>query len=189
MKYSKGLVTKLLVAQITLYIFLFFSFNNKTFFPPIILFALYLFWVLEDWQKAVWLTLVAVLPFGWAVRGLKAPVSLPFYFFTYTEKGIVMGGEMFFGLSLTAKFLILLFLFLAVTFRRKAKFRLKKRDFFLLGFLLLGLISIFTSQNPSLAATGFLGIFLAIGIYYLARYFLRDRLLFLLTINSLFTLV
>lgn len=96
---------------------------------------------------------------------------------------------MFFGLSLTAKFLILLFLFLAVAFRRKAKFRLKKRDFFLLVFLLLGLISIFTSQNPSLAATGFLGIFLAIGIYYLARYFLRDRLLFLLTINSLFTLV
>lgn len=189
MRQSNNLTIKIIIAQMVLYVLLFFSFNNKTFFPPIILFALYLFWLLEDWRQAAWLTLVAVFPFGWALRSLRAPVAFPFYFSTYTERGVVGGKEIFFGLSFTAKFMILVFLLLAVAFKRKIKISLERKDIFLFFSLFLGLISVSVSQNPILAATALFGIFLAIALYYLARYFLADRSLFLLTIYSLFTLV
>ena len=77
-----SLITRIIPAQLILYLTLFFSTNNKIFFLAIIIFALYLFWLLDDFKKALWLTLVAVIPFNWGLRNWNLQIPLPFDFFT-----------------------------------------------------------------------------------------------------------
>lgn len=159
---------KVLLAQITLYILLFSSFNNKTFFPPIILFAFYLFWLLEDLHQALWLTLIAVFPFSW--WGLR---------FFKTD---------FFYFSITAKFLISIFLFLSLALFKQNKITIKKKDYFIFAFLIFALISFLRSKYFSLGFLGFWEVFQTVLFYFLARFFTRDKKIKQLTFNSLFLL-
>jgi len=183
MKYPRDLIQKILVGQVVLYILLFFSFNNKTFFPPVIFFALYLFWLLEDWQKAAWLTLVAVLPFGWGLRNWRVDIPLPFNFLSPGQE------SPFLHFSLSAKFLISLFLLITLAFKKtKNKLYPKREDFFLIAFLILGFFSLLFSANTQLSFMRFAGIFQAVIIYFLARYFFVDKKTFTLTIHFLLVL-
>jgi len=171
---------KILLAQIILYGLLFFSFNNKVFFPSIGLFSLYLFYLLEDWKKAAWLILVAIFPFGWGVRTFKIEIPLPFYFLSPRETP-------FLHFSLTARFLISFFLLIVLAFqKKKEQLRLGKKDLLLFGFLILAGFSTLNSQNLAISMIGFLEIFQAAVVYYLALYFLKDKSLLRLTVCILF---
>lgn len=181
MKNFTHLKIKIVLAQIILYICLFFSFNNKTFFIPIFLFAFYLFWLLEDWRQAAWLTLVAILPFGWGLRDWRIEIPLPFNFLPFGKE------TPFFHFALSAKFLISIFLLFTLIFRDK-KISFRKGDFFLFLFFLLGLISLSLSGSFSLGLISYFNIFQAIILYFLARYFLVDKNLFKLTIYYLLIL-
>lgn len=182
---EEKVVKKILAGQIVLYVFLFFSFNNKTFFPPIVLFALYLFWLLEDWRQAAWLTLIAVLPFGWGLRSWKVDVPLPFNLLS-------LGSQPpFLHFSLSAKVLILVFLLITLIFKKikKDKFQLKRADLFLMTFLVLGVFSYLFSLNNPLALVSFVGIFQAAILYFLTKYFLVNKKIFVLTIYCLLVLL
>jgi O-antigen ligase len=164
---------KVIFAQATLYTFLFLSFNNKTFFLPILFFALYLYWLLEDWRQAAWLTLIAVFPFEW--WGLR-----------YFKTNI-------FSFPMSASFLISCFLFLSMalfslTPSENKKSPLEKRDYFILTFLILSLISFSKCEASSLGVIGFWGVFQPILFYFLTRFFTQNKRISQLTLNSLFLL-
>ena len=180
MKRLGDLASKIIIAQIALYFFLFLSPNNKIFFPSIILFGCYLFWILEDWQQAAWLTLVAILPFSWGVRSWEFSLSLPFHFFDLDKQ------VPFLYFSLSAKFLISVFLLITLTFVKKKPLLFKRRDLFLFSFLILIGISTLNSINTTVSIVGLLDIFQAVVLYYLAIYFLKKRKLIGLTLNVLF---
>lgn len=179
---KENISRKILIAQLVLYGLLFFSFNNKTFFPAVGLFSLYLFYLLEDWKKALWLTLVAIFPFGWGLRTFKVEIPLPFYFRSPRQ------DILFLHFSITARFLISFFLLSVLSFKKKKPLSFDKTDLLLMIFLLLGTVSLFNSSYLELSLIGFSFIPQAVLAYYVARYFLEDKKLLPLTIQTLFVL-
>ncbi len=176
------LAFKAIIGQLILYLILFFSFDNRTFFIPIILFWFYLFWLLEDWRQAAWLTLVAIFPFGWGLRNWQVEVPLSFNFLS-------LGREApFFHFALSAKFLISVFLSLTLIFRHQ-RISFRRQDFFLFLFLLLALISFAFSFNQSLGMINYFNILQGVIFYFLARYFLINKKNLSLTIYILLILI
>jgi O-antigen ligase len=173
---------KVFLAQVILYLVLFFSQNNRTFFIPIILYVGYLFWLLEDWRQAVWLTLVAVLPFGWELRSWRQNLPLSFNFLF---SGI---NPPFVSFSLTAKLIITFFLTLSLSFY-KDKLKIKKTEIPLLFFLFMGLISTLRSSNLIISLISFTGISVAVFLYFLSRYFGQLRKIWRLTLYSILAIV
>lgn len=184
MKHTNKTIHKIIIAQIVLYILLFFSFNNKTFFPSVILFSLYLFWLLEDWRQAAWITLVALLPFEWGLRDFRVNMPLPFNFLTPGRE------PPFLHFPISAKFLLTTFLLIAANFKKSNyKLRVKTEDFFLIAFLILSLFASFMSSNPQLAFISIARILQAIIIYYLAKFFAKKKNMLKLTLNLLLVLM
>jgi len=178
------LFLKIIIGQAFFYLLLFNSSGNKTFFPFVLLFAFFLFLILEDWREAAWLTLVAVLPFAWGLRVFKVNVPLPAYFFSYTLRPF---EKPFLYFPLSAKFLIILILLLTMPFNKKTK-KLKGKgpDLLLFLFLIFSAFSVMKSSHINLSLIRFAEIFQAVIFYYLALFFLKDKKMFLYTTGSLF---
>lgn len=175
---------KVILGQGVLYGLLFLSSSNRTFFPPVIGFAIYLFFLLKDWRGAVWLTLVAVLPFSWGLRDWRVEIPMPFGYLNLVQGKT--GLPPFVHFPLSASFLLSIFLLLTLVFHRKL--RLERRDVYLLLFLIFGLVSLAFSPNLGLGFISYLYIFLAVVIYYLGKHFLAEKKIFQLTIYCLLIL-
>ena len=180
---SKGREIKLVISQGILYCLLFFSIDNKTFFIPIGLFSVYLFWILEDWKQALWLTLVAVLPFNWGLRNWIMEIPMSFNFLP----GKIQQKFSYFSLS--AKFLIAFFLVLMSLPKNRKSLNLRKKDIFLILFFVLSLLSTILASNNDLALVGLLRLSQGLVIYYLSRFFLNDSKILRLSVYSLISLV
>ncbi len=178
-----SLITRIIPAQLILYLTLFFSTNNKIFFLAIIIFALYLFWLLDDFKKALWLTLVAVIPFNWGLRNWDLQIPLPFDFFTLNKE------ITFLHFSLSAKFLLSVFLaIILIPEIKKKNFSFKNYDFYLIAFFLIGLLALFFVEHIQAGIFGYLPVFQGFLLFFLAKYFLKEPKVLTLTLNIILVL-
>ncbi len=173
----------ILIAQTVLYTLLFLGFNNKTFFLPIVAYIAFLFWFLEDWQLAVWLTLVTVLPFSWPLRSWTFSFFLPPFFVTPAGS-----NEVYYNINLSADLILFVILLLATVFKSRLKLS-GTHDIWLVIFLLLSLLATSFSVNTGLAMTGFFWIFMAAGLYFLTKNYTHDRQQLMLLLQTLLVLI
>lgn len=176
---------KILLAQLFLYCFIYLSFNNKTFFPPILIYIFYLFYLLKDFKQALWLTLLAVLPLSWGLRHLSLEVPLPYSFTILIQRSFIL------YFPITAFFLILVFLFLILSFSkyRLRKIPIEKQDISILLFVFCLGMSFIRSPYLFLGLFGFWNYLQLILVYFLTRFFTQNKDLRKLSLNSLFVLV
>lgn len=137
--------------------------NNILYFTLIAAFVLYLFWRLENWKAALFLTLVAVIPL---------PVALRSFWFNFPLAG---GAQEYkYGVAMTAPF-ILSYVLLGELILSRSKMSFDREKIFWLLYVFWVFAACLFSPNSQLSLAGFINFFPMALAFLFARFFSADR--------------